>query len=100
MMKDFLLGFSKLFKPNLISWTVIGGHYRVAGWDLIGITLNWLLISDCCYWQVVGDEYRGLLEQLATMRSLCDKLKQNNLRRDLDQLQASLYKHERATAGE
>ena len=49
---------------------------------------------------MVGDEYRGLLEQLATMRSLCDKLKQNNLRRDLDQLQSSLHKYERATAGE
>lgn len=48
----------------------------------------------------MGEEYRGLLDQLATMRSLCDKLKQNNLRRDLDQLQASLHKYERATAGE
>jgi len=47
---------------------------------------------------VVGEEYRGLLDQLATMRSLCDTLKQNNLRRDLDQLQASLHKYERATA--
>ena len=78
---------------------MIGGYYRVAGWDLIGITQYWFLISDY-YCQVVGDEYRGLLEQLSTMRTLCDNLKQNNLRRDLDQLQASLHKHERATAGE
>ena len=49
--------------------------------------------------QVVGDEYQGLLEQLATMRVLCDKLKQNNLRRDLDQLQSSLYKYERNARG-
>ena len=48
----------------------------------------------------MGEEYRGLLDQLATMRSLCDKLKQNNLRRDLDSLQASLHKYERATPGE
>ena len=29
---------------------------------------------------MIGEEYSALLEQLATMRALCDKLKQNNLR--------------------
>ena len=49
--------------------------------------------------QVVGSEYRALLAQLATMRQLCDKLKHNNLRRDLDTLQSSLNKYERTSKG-
>ena len=49
--------------------------------------------------QVVGSEYRALLDQLATMRQLCDKLKHNNLRRDLDTLQSSLNKYERTSKG-
>ena len=48
----------------------------------------------------MGEEYRALLDQLATMRLLCDKLKQNNLRRDLDHLQTSLSKYERSSRGE
>ena len=49
--------------------------------------------------QIIGEEYQALLDQLATMRTLCDKLKQNNLRRDLDNLQSSLSKYERNTRG-
>ena len=49
--------------------------------------------------QGVGSEYRALLAQLATMRQLCDKLKHNNLRRDLDTLQSSLNKYERTSKG-
>ena len=49
--------------------------------------------------QIIGEEYQALLDQLATMKTLCDKLKQNNLRRDLDNLQSSLSKYERNTRG-
>ena len=45
------------------------------------------------------EEYKALLDQLANMKAVCDKLKQNNLRRDLDQLQTSLSKYENNTRG-
>ena len=49
---------------------------------------------------MIEEEYKALLEQLAKMKSVCDKLKQNNLRRDLDQLQSSLARYENNTRGE
>lgn len=45
------------------------------------------------------EEYKALLEQLAKMKAVCDRLKHNNLRRDLDLLQSSLAKYERNTRG-
>ena len=48
---------------------------------------------------MIEEEYKALLEQLAKMKSVCDKLKQNNLRRDLDHLQSSLAKYENNTRG-
>ena len=49
---------------------------------------------------MIEEDYKALLDQLAKMKSVCDKLKQNNLRRDLDQLQSSLAKYENNTRGE
>ena len=49
---------------------------------------------------MIEEEYKALLEQLAKMKSVCDKLKQNNLRRDLDQLQSSLARYENNSRGE
>ena len=49
--------------------------------------------------QLIAEEYKALLDQLAKMKASCDKLKQNNLRRDLDQLQSSLSKYEKNTRG-
>ena len=49
--------------------------------------------------QNILEEYKALLEQLAKMKTVCDRLKQNNLRRDLDLLQSSLAKYERSTRG-
>ena len=48
---------------------------------------------------MIEEEYKALLEQLAKMKSVCDKLKQNNLRRDLDHLQTSLAKYDNNTRG-
>ena len=49
---------------------------------------------------MIEEDYKALLDQLAKMKSVCDKLKQNNLRRDLDQLQSSLARYENNSRGE
>lgn len=43
----------------------------------------------------LGEEYRLLQEQLRRMKEVCDRLKQTNLRQDLEQLQSSMARYER-----
>ena len=43
------------------------------------------------------EEYLGLQEQLKKMKEVCDKLKQTNLRNDLDDLQYTMRKFENSS---